>query len=113
MDRVAGVARYTAYPVAHDGEVLGVLPLRFVLDTPRAQWDERRVRDCVLPRDEVLAVHPEDDALEAFTALAEADLHRALVLDDGHLAGFISITDVARLLAAPRPGGPGVNAPPE
>jgi CBS domain-containing protein len=113
MDRVAGTARYTAYPVVHDGDVLGVLPLRIVLDTPRSQWDERLVRDCTLSRDDVLVVHAEDDALEAFAALAEADLHRALVLDDGHLTGFISITDVARLLAAPRPSGPGISAPPE
>jgi Zn-dependent protease len=109
MDEVAGVARYTAYPVVHDGEVLGVLPLRFVLDTPRSRWDERLVRECMLARDDVLVVHADDDALEAFTALAEADLHRALVLDDGQLAGFISITDVARLLAAPRPAGRGLS----
>ena len=31
-----------------DGEALGVLPLRRVLETPRSEWDERRVGECML-----------------------------------------------------------------
>jgi Zn-dependent protease len=101
MDGVAGVARYTAYPVVSRGEVLGVLPLHSILETPRSQWDERHVRECMLGREEVPVLHPDDDVLQGFAELAAGDLHRALVLDDGRLAGFISITDIARLLAAP------------
>ena len=106
MDGVAGIARYTAYPVVHAGEVLGVLPLRSVLETPRSEWDERRVQQCMLTRGEVPELRADDEALQGFAELAESDLHRALVLDDGHLVGFISITDVARLLGAPRPRRP-------
>ena len=111
---MAGVARYTAYPVVHDGEVLGVLPLAV---RPRhSQEPVGRAAWCASACSRATTcwcVHADDDALEAFAALAEADLHRALVLDDGQLTGFISITDVARLLAAPRPSGPGISAPRE
>ena len=110
MDGVAGVARYTAYPVVRDGEVLGVLPLRRVLETPRGEWDERRVRECMLQRDEVPLLRQDEDALEGFEELAEGDLHRGLVLEDGHLAGFVSITDIARLLAEALPPRPGASA---
>ena len=110
MDSVAGVARYTAYPVVHDGQVLGVLPLRRVLATPRNEWDERRVRDCMLRRDEVPLLQPDEDALKALEDLAAGDLHRGLVLDNSHLAGFVSITDIARLLAEARPRRRSANA---
>ncbi len=102
MDEVAGVARFTAYPVVRHGEALGALPLRRVLETPRSEWDERHVGECMLSLDEVPVLRADDDALQGFAELAENDLHRALVVENGHLAGFVSITDVARLLAAPR-----------
>ena len=112
MDGVAGVARYTAYPVVANGEVLGVLPLRRVLELPRDEWDERRVRDSMLRTEEVpvLGRDEDEDALEALTQLGTGDLHRGLVLENGHLAGFISITDIARLLATPRPHRPAARA---
>ena len=110
MDGIAAAARYTAYPVVRDGEVMGVLPLRRVLETPRGEWDERRVRECMLHRDEVPLLRQDEDALEGFEELAEGELHRGLVLEDGHLAGFVSITDITRLLAEALPPRPGASA---
>ncbi len=102
MDGVAGVARFTAYPVVRGGDVLGVLPLRRVLETPRGDWDERRVGERMIPKAEVPVLHEDDDALAAFFELGTGELHRGLVLDeDGRLVGFISITDILRLLSAP------------
>lgn len=103
MDAVAGVARFTSYPVVHAGEVLGILPLRRVLETPRTEWDERHVSERMVPRSEVPALREDDEALEALWQLQTHDLHRGLVLDDdGRLAGFVSITDIVRLLSASR-----------
>ena len=103
MDAVAGVARFTSYPVVRGGDVLGVLPLRRVLETPRTDWDERLVSERMVPRAEVPVFREDDDALAAFSELGADDLHRGLVLDeDGRLVGFVSITDIVRLLSAPR-----------
>ena len=103
MDAVAGVARFTSYPVVRAGDVLGVLPLRRILETPRTDWDERRVSESMVLRAEVPVLHEDDDALAALSELGADDLHRGLVLDEhGRLVGFISITDIVRLLSAPR-----------
>jgi Zn-dependent protease len=103
MDAVAGVARFTSYPVVRAGDVLGVLPLRLILETPRTDWDERRVSESMVLRAEVPVLHEDDDALAALSELGADDLHRGLVLDEhGRLVGFISITDIVRLLSAPR-----------
>lgn len=102
MDQIAGSARYTAYPVVDDGEVAGMLPFACVLRTPRGEWDERRVAECMLTRDEVPVLALDERALEALSDLSEGDLHRGLVLEEGRLAGLISITDIARVLADPR-----------
>lgn len=102
MDAVAGVARFTSYPVVRAGDVLGVLPLRRILETPRTDWDERRVSESMVLRAEVPVLHEDDDALAALSELGADDLHRGLVLDEhGRLVGFISITDIVRLLSAP------------
>jgi len=103
MDAVAGVARFTSYPVVGNGGVLGVLSLRRVLETPRSEWDERHVRECMLPRADVPVFREDDDAIEALRQLGGDGLHRGLVLDDdGRLAGFVSITDILRLVSEPR-----------
>jgi Zn-dependent protease len=110
MDGLAGVARYTAYPVMRDGEVLGVLPLSRVLDTPRSEWDARRVSERMLGLDEVPLLTEDEDAIDALSKLTEGNLHRGLVLDEDRLAGFLSITDIARLLQGRRPRRPAAPA---
>jgi Zn-dependent protease/CBS domain-containing protein len=99
MDEVVWTRRYTTYPVVEGGRAVGLLPFRRVAEVPRAQWDERSVRDCMLSGDEVPTVREDDEVLEALQLLGEGGVGRALVVDgDGRLVGFLSITDVARAL---------------
>ena len=101
MDGVAGVARFTSYPVVADGVVLGMLPLRRVLETPRSEWDDRFVRECMLDHGEVPVLHEDDEAADALALLSTGELHRGLVLDaEGRLAGLVSITDILPVLTA-------------
>ena len=98
MDEVAGVARFTTYPVVRDGDVLGMLPFTRILRTPRADWAERRVADCMLSGDEVPVFAPDAPALDALADLGAGHLHRGLVVDGGRFVGLVSITDIARIL---------------
>lgn len=98
MDEVAWSRRHTTYPVVDDGRVVGLLPFRCVAEVPRAEWDARRVRDCMLPLERVPVLDGDDELVDALARLSETDVHRALVVDGERLAGFLSISDLARAL---------------
>jgi Zn-dependent protease/CBS domain-containing protein len=98
MDGVAWSRPYTTYPVTENGEVVGLLQFRRVAEVPRAEWDRRTVRDCMIPRDEVPVVEQDDELVLAAGEVAEHEVNRALVLDAGRLVGLLSVTDVARAL---------------
>jgi Zn-dependent protease len=98
MDEVAWSRRYTTYPVMEGGGVVGLLAFRCVAEIPRSEWETRLVRDCMIPRERVPVLEEDDTAVDALAELSEANVHRGVVLDDGRLAGFLSITDLARAL---------------
>ena len=96
MDEIVWMRRHTTYPVVEDGRAVGLLPFRCVAAVPRAEWDSRRVRDCMLGLDDVPVLTPDLDLIDAAAELSETDLGRALVVDGGRLAGLLSVSDVAR-----------------
>ena len=98
MDDVAWSRPYTTYPVTKNGDVVGLLQFRRVVEVPRAEWDRRTVRDCMIPRDDVPVVEQDDELVFAAGEVAEHDVNRALVFDAGRLVGLLSVTDVARAL---------------
>lgn len=107
MDETAGITRHTVYPVVADGKgVVGLLSLSSIAGTPRRDWDRRHVADVMLPVADVPVVTEETPALDTITDLSGGSIHRALVLDDGHLVGLISISDIARFMGAGRPPRP-------
>jgi Zn-dependent protease len=106
MDEVAWSQRYTTYPVVDDGHPIGLLPFRSVASVPRSEWDTRRVRDTMVPRDDVPLLTEDQPAVDALAELSQSAVNRGLVVDDGRLAGFLSISDLARALQAGRPARP-------
>jgi Zn-dependent protease/CBS domain-containing protein len=103
MDEVAWNRRFTTYPVMDDGRVVGLLSFRCVAEVPRAEWDQRTVRECMTERAKVPILDEEEPAVEALAELSEADVHRGLVVDGERLVGLISITDLARALEVGTP----------
>jgi Zn-dependent protease len=106
MDDVAWSRRYTTYPVLENGRPLGLLAFRSVAAVPRDQWDTRRVRDAMISRDDVPLLTEDERAIDALAELSTSDVNRGLVVDDGRLAGLLSITDLARALEVGRPSRP-------
>jgi Zn-dependent protease len=100
MDAVMSRRRYTTYPVVEDGRAVGLLPFRCVAEVPRGEWDGRTVADCMLPLDRVPVLRADDELADALAELGDGAGGRALVLEDGRLAGLVSVTDVARALEA-------------
>ena len=101
MDEIVWNRRFTTYPVVEDGRPVGLLPFRCVAEVPRSEWDGKRVRDCMLPLDEVPVLAPDEEALDAFAELSQDDVSRGLVVENGRLVGLLSITDLAHALEAP------------
>jgi Zn-dependent protease/CBS domain-containing protein len=106
MDDVAWSHRYTTYPVLEQGHPIGLLAFRSVAEVPRSEWNMRRVRDTMIPREKVPLLDENDDAIDALAEILASDANRGLVVDDGRLAGFLSITDLARALEVGRPSRP-------
>lgn len=106
MDEVAWSQRYTTYPVLEQGSPIGLLAFRSVATVPRSEWNARRVRDAMIPREEVPQLEEDELAIDALAELSASEVNRGLVVDDGRLAGFLSITDLLRALEVGRPPRP-------
>ena len=105
MDDIVWKTRHTTYPVTDNGHALGLLPFRCVAEVPRAQWDTRTVRDCMVPASKVPVVSENDELYDAAAELGESDLNRALVVDGDRFVGLLSTTDIAKALEIRRAGG--------
>jgi Zn-dependent protease len=106
MDEVASSRRYTTYPVLEQGLPIGLLAFRSVAAVPRGEWNARRVRDAMIPRDAVPLLDEDEPAIDALAQLSARDVNRGLVVENGDLAGLLSITDLARALEVRRPARP-------
>ena len=106
MDDVASSRRYTTYPVLEHGRPIGLLAFRSVASVPREEWNTRRVRDAMVPFEEVPQLTEAEPAIDALAELSSSDVNRGLVVHDDRLAGFLSITDLARALEVGRPSRP-------
>jgi CBS domain-containing protein len=98
IDHTYARSRHTAYPVLSAGTVVGEITFRAVAAVPAAAWPQRLVSDVMLPLREVYIVAEDAPLFPAVVELMTRPPNRALVADDGRLAGLLSITDVSRLL---------------
>jgi Zn-dependent protease/CBS domain-containing protein len=108
MDEVASSRRFTTYPVVEpSGRPIGLLAFSSVAAVPRSDWDTRRVRETMIPLDEVPLLTESTSAVDALADLSSRPgANRGLVVDNGDLDGLLSITDLARALEARRPSRP-------
>jgi Zn-dependent protease len=112
MDDVAGSNRFTTYPVLEGERPVGLLAFASVAAVPRSDWDTRRVRDTMVPLDQVPQLKEDELAVDALEELSAPTGNRGLVVDDGHLAGLLSITDIARALEVGRTPAQGPSSRP-
>jgi Zn-dependent protease/CBS domain-containing protein len=94
VDTVLAERRHTTYPVVDAGRAVGLLTLRRVAAVARSEWDTTTVRECMAPAAEVPQLSEDDDLQRAFEALGASALRRGLVVRDGRLVGFLSLSDL-------------------
>ena len=102
MDDVAWTHRFTTYPVLEGGRPVGLLAFASVAAVPRSDWDTQGVRDTMISLDEVPLLTEDKTAVDALAELSAPGANRGLVVDDGHLSGLLSISDLARALEVGR-----------
>jgi len=86
------------YAVTEDGRLLGLVTLSDLRKFPRGEWDNRTVAEVMTPADRLISLVEADDLGHAAELIAQSNVHQLPVLNDGHLVGFVTRSDVIRVL---------------
>jgi Zn-dependent protease/predicted transcriptional regulator len=103
LDALGVSERHSGYPVVDDHRPLGLFSAGTLAGTPRPEWENQRVGDFMLGLDQVPSIDPETDAADAVELLQGTPLRHALVLEDGRLAGVLTLSDLADAVELRRP----------
>jgi CBS domain-containing protein len=97
IDDYALQHRFSGYPVMEGGRVQGlVVTVNHVKAVPRDRRRKVTVGEIACDAEDVPVARPDDllsDVLDRLSGCADG---RAVVLDDDHLVGIVSPTDIAR-----------------
>jgi Zn-dependent protease/CBS domain-containing protein len=96
-DSVMGTDEH-AFPVEQDGRLMGLVTLEDIRKVPRPEWPQVQVGQIMTPADELLVVHPEDDAAEALQKLSQRDVRQLPVMRNGDMVGLLRRQDITRWL---------------
>lgn len=109
LDEIAALTRwtgaYTTYPVLDGDLAVGLFPIGVLRGLPREVWETTPVSRVMVPVEHVSVSRPDEPLQDAVARLQAFALHRGLVLEDGRLAGLLSMSDVVRLVQGGRPRG--------
>ncbi|MEU4684938.1 site-2 protease family protein [Streptomyces xinghaiensis] len=92
--------RHSAFPVVgDDGAPAGLVTLHDARAVPAAARATTRLAEVMLPPEEIPTAAPGDPLAPLLPALQAAPARRALVMEDGRLAGILSSSDISRITA--------------
>jgi len=89
----------TSFPVVAGGRVLGIVSIHALQQVPRDRWTETPVESVMVPLSDDLVVSPDDSLWQALEKVSRNGVGRLAVIDDGRLAGYLSVKDVMHVLA--------------
>lgn len=84
------------FPVDQDGRTVGIITDRLVQAVPRGERSTRLVRDAMLPLEKLDVERSSAHMSAVLDHLEEDDKSFALVVDDGHAVGLVTLADVTR-----------------
>ena len=90
--------RYQAFPVTQNGELVGIISLNQVKETPREQWQKQTVAETMTPISDTVAVRPETSMTQVLQKMEDSGLRRVLVTRDDQLQGIITGGDISNWL---------------
>lgn len=89
---------HSAFPVMHDGSVLGMIGLEDLRRVPMAQRAATTTGEIATPLFAVAVIDRDATVAEAIAEMARLHSSRALVFDHGSLIGIVTNTDLVRAL---------------
>lgn len=89
---------HSAFPVMHDGSVLGMIGLEDLRRVPMAQRAATTTGEIATPLFAVAVIDRDTTVAEAIAEMARLHSSRALVFDHGSLIGIVTNTDLVRAL---------------
>ncbi|MEV4477732.1 CBS domain-containing protein [Nonomuraea sp. NPDC049504] len=90
-------ARFSTFPVVDEERLAGLVSLRQAAAVAPGQRTYRTVADIMLPVDRVPVVSPEDEVVSILDTLRPNN-HRAVVMEQGRVAGMVSGSDLAHAM---------------
>ncbi len=87
------------FPVVDDGRLVGCVTTRRVRELPREEWDRQSVNAILEPCSPDNTVAPDTDAMEALARMSRSGASRLMVVEDGRLAGILTLKDMLKFLA--------------
>jgi CBS domain-containing protein len=86
--------KHLGYPVVENGRVVGMVTLSDVAKVPEDRRSTTPVRD-IMTRN-VITLKPDDDASTALQRISQYRIGRLLVMEDNHIAGIVSRSDLMK-----------------
>lgn len=80
--------RARSFLVDREGVPTGVVSVEDLRRVPRPEWVVRRVRDVMIPIEQLPTLAPAQDARTGLETLMGANVPSAIVMDDGRIAGL-------------------------
>jgi Zn-dependent protease len=90
---------FKLFPVLDGERLIGCVTTRDVHNLPRDQWDSQTVGSITAPCSEANSVAPTADAMQALSKMSGSGVSRLLVIDDGRLAGVLTVKDLLGFLS--------------
>ena len=92
--------RHTAFPVVEgDGRPVGLIRWDQIEDSSGRDRTRTLVREVMRPLSEVPTASPDEPLADLLTRLESSPDRRALVVEDGRLAGIVSMSDITRAVS--------------
>ena len=87
------------FPVYENGNLEGCVSIKEVRRVPREEWDAHQVHEISEPCSEENTLSPETDAMEALSMMNKTGNSRLMVVENGNLAGILTLKDLLGFLA--------------
>jgi Zn-dependent protease/CBS domain-containing protein len=91
---------FKMFPVVESsGRLLGCVTTKDVKALPKEEWGKKSVGEIAASCTEANTIRSGDDAVKALSRMSQNNMSRLMVVDNGHLAGVITLKDMLKFLS--------------